>query len=79
MILVLLHTSQSRFFGKCVKMLCFLETTFLGGSESESREVLTGVSRDANTPSLSRFSVKSSNHYGISRKGSPCTDAVSLF
>ena len=42
-------------------MLCFLDTTFLGGSESESREVLAAVSRDANTSSSSRFSVKSSN------------------
>ena len=33
-----------------MKILCFLGTTFLGGSESESRDVLASVSLDANTP-----------------------------
>ena len=59
-------------------MLCFLDTTFLGGSEPETREVLAGVSRDANTSSCSSFSVKSSNLSGKSRNKSPCTGAVSL-
>ena len=40
---------------------CIPDTTFLGCSESDSREVL--VSRDTDTPST-RFSVKSSSHSG---------------
>ena len=60
-------------------MLCFPDTTFLESSESDSRELLAGLSRDANTPSSTRFSVKSSNHSGKSRNGSPCTGSVSFF
>ena len=78
-ILVLLQISQFLSFGKRVKILCFLDATFLGGSDFFSREVLAGVSLDAETPSSTKFSVKSSTHSGKSRNRSPSTSTVSLF
>ena len=51
------------------------DTAFLGGSESDSREVLAGVSCDANTPSSSRFS----DHSGKSRNKSAFTGTVASF
>ena len=36
-----------------MKILCFPDTTFPGGSESDSREVLAGVSLDADNSSSS--------------------------
>ena len=56
-------------------MVCFSDTAFLGGSESDLREVLAGVSRDANTPSSSRFS----DHSGKSRNKSAFTGTVASF
>ena len=38
-----------------MKILCLTDTAFLGGSESDPRKVLAGVSRDVNTPSSSRL------------------------
>ena len=47
-------------------------------SVSHSREVLAGVSLDADTPSCTRFSVKSSNHPGRSRNRFSCTGLLVL-
>ena len=66
-ILVLLQISQIRSFGMWVLVLCFLATTFVGRSESESWEVFAGVSLHAGTSLSLRFSVNSSNHSGLSR------------
>ena len=41
--------------------------------------MLAGVSRDAITPSSSRFSVNSTNRAGKFRNRSPCTGTVSSF
>ena len=38
-----------------MKIQCLTDTTFLGGSESDPRVVLAGVSRVVNTPSSSRL------------------------
>ena len=61
-ILAFLETLQFRSFGKGMKIMCLLDATFLEGSRSDSREVLMGVSLDADTPWVTRFSVKSSHH-----------------
>ena len=79
LILVLLRTAQFRSFKKWTKIRCFLDTTFVERSETESWEVLAGVSLDANIPSSSTFSLKSSNHSGKSRNKSSCTGKVSFF
>ena len=78
-IFVLLHISEFMLFGKWAKILCFLDTTFVGRSKSESWEVLAGVPLDANTISSLRFSVNSSNHSGKSHNLFPRAGAGILF
>ena len=58
--------SGSEFF-----VLCLPDTTFLSGSEADSREELAGASLCAGTLLSTRFSVNSSNHSGRSRNTSP--------
>ena len=62
-ILVLLQTSQFRSWWKWVKILCLLDATFLGGSESDSQEMFA----DAANSASSRLSVNS-KHSRRSRK-----------
>ena len=73
-ILVLLHTSQFWSFGKVSKDTVLSRRR----PESDSREVLAGVSLDSDTPSSTRFSVTSSKHSGTSRNKCPCAGTMSL-
>ena len=66
-ILVRLQTLQFRSLGKWVWIMCFLDATFVGRSESESGEMFA----DAGTSASSRLSVNSPKHSGRSRKRLP--------
>ena len=55
--------------------MCFLDATFEGRSESESREMFA----DADTSASSRLSVNSPNHSGRSRKRLPAAPLWSSF
>ena len=57
---------------------CFPDTTVLGASESDSREVLAGASPDADTPSSTTFLGNHPTISGRSRNKCPCTGSVSL-
>ena len=56
---------------KVRKIRCVFDTTFLGGSESDSREVHSLLL-------CTRFSAKSSNHSGRAPNKFPCTGSISL-
>ena len=58
---------------------CLPETTFLSGSEADSREEFAGASLCAGPLSSTRFSVKLFNHSGRSRNGSPRSVWLSPF
>ena len=62
-----------------VRKIWLSDTTFLWGSESDSRELLAGVSVIAETLSSTGFSVNSCDHSSKSCNGSPCTRLMSSF
>ena len=66
-ILVRLQIYQFLSLGEWVWILCLLDTTLIGRSESEAWEVFAGVSLNAGTLYLRDFSVNSFNHSGRSR------------
>ena len=71
--------AQKFFCKKLRRRQCLPDTTFLGGSGSDSREELVGVSLEDGTLSSTRFSVTSSSQSRRDSNRFPCARSMSSF